>query len=346
MNREITIAGGGLSGLALGIALRRRSIPVVILEAGSYPRHRVCGEFLCGVQPETLETLGIADLLEGAPELTEAIWFRDGKRVVEHGLPIPGRGLSRHRLDHQLAIRFRDLGGTLRERERLPPERWTEPGTVVATGREPDPNSDLIGLKRHLRDLPLQAGLEMHCARGGYIGLCPVEDGQVNASALFRLRPELKGPRESLQRQYLVACGFHELVERMDQATPEPDSFAAVSAIPPGRLPRRQPNTGPRICGIGDRFGMIGPFTGNGMSMALESAVLAAPALVDYSRGVLDWERAIGAVQRRQVGQFSKRLLLSAALHRALFHPVALPMLTKMGRTGLLPMRFLFRQLR
>jgi flavin-dependent dehydrogenase len=318
---------------------------VIILEAGSYPRHRVCGEFLCGVQPDTLETLGITDLLEGAPELTEAIWFRDGKRVVRHGLPIPGRGMSRHRLDHQLAIRFREMGGTLRERERLPPERWAEPGTVVATGREPDPDSDLIGLKRHLRNLPLQAGLEMHCAPGGYIGLCPIEDGQVNASALFRLRPELKGSRETLQRQYLLACGFHELVERMDQATPEPDSCAAVSAIPPGRLPHRQ-GTGPRLCSIGDRFGMIGPFTGNGMSMALESAVLAAPALADYSRGVRDWKGAIDAVQRRQTCQFSKRLLLSATLHRALFHPVALPLLTVMGRSGLLPMRFLFRQLR
>jgi len=345
VQREITIGGGGLSGLALGIALRHRDIPVLVLEAGTYPRHRVCGEFLCGIREKILTDLGIGDLLENAPVLTEAIWFRNGRRVIQHDLPIPGRGISRHRLDHELALRFRSLGGRLREQERLLPERWALPGTVLALGREPDPSSDLLGLKRHLRHLTLRAGLEMHCAPGGYIGLCPVEDGRVNASALFRLRPEIKGPREELQRQYLLACGFQELVERMDQASPDLDSCAAVSSVPQGRLPRR-PGTGPQICRIGDRFGMIGPFTGNGMSMALESAALAAPALADYSRGALEWEQAVRTVERLQARQFSKRLILSAALHRSLFHPVALPLLTALGSSGLLPMRFLFRQLR
>jgi len=67
VNREITIAGGGLAGLALGISLRRHDVPVTLLEAGNYPRHRVCGEFLCGVHDETLDALGIGDLLTGAP---------------------------------------------------------------------------------------------------------------------------------------------------------------------------------------------------------------------------------------------------------------------------------------
>src|ERR1035441_4912314 len=36
-----------LLGLTLGIGLRQRGIPVTVLEAGHYPRHRVCGEFSC-----------------------------------------------------------------------------------------------------------------------------------------------------------------------------------------------------------------------------------------------------------------------------------------------------------
>lgn len=345
VKREITIGGGGLAGLALGTALRQRRIPVVLHEAGSYPRHRVCGEFLCGVRPETLTALGLADLLDSATELTEAVWFRNGKQMIRHALPIPGRGLSRYHLDHELAVRFRALGGVLHEQQRLLPEHWARPGTVLAIGREPDPSSDLLGLKRHLRDLPLEAGLEMHCSPGGYIGLCPVEDHRVNASALFRLRPEIKAPREDLQRRYLLACGFDELVGRMDRATPDPDSCAAVTSIPQGRLPRRLPaHRG--ICAIGDRFGMIGPFTGNGMSMALESAALAAPLLADYAHGRLEWEATVDAVASAQRRRFSRRLLLSAVLHRALFHPVTLPLLTDLGRVGLLPMEFLFRQLR
>jgi len=264
--------------------------------------------------------------------------------VLRHDLPVSGRGVSRYGLDHRLALRFRELGGTLQENHRLLPEHWSQPGTVIATGRVPDPRSELIGLKQHLRNLPLQSGLEMHCAPGGYIGLCEVDGDRVNASALFRLRPEIKGPREGLQRQYLQACGFSDLIARMDQATPDPESCAAVSGVPSGQLPRR---TGmPSLCSVGDRFGMIGPFTGNGMSMAFESAKIATAPLVDYARGTLDWDGVLRRIHLDQSRSFSKRLTLSAILHRTLLHPAGLPLLAGLGRHRLLPMGFLFQQLR
>ena len=62
LNNPITIAGGGLAGLSLGIALQSRGVHVTIHEASTYPRHRVCGEFISGVSEETLGTLGIACL--------------------------------------------------------------------------------------------------------------------------------------------------------------------------------------------------------------------------------------------------------------------------------------------
>jgi 2-polyprenyl-6-methoxyphenol hydroxylase-like FAD-dependent oxidoreductase len=46
--KPIQIVGGGLAGLTLGIALRKKEIPVTLFEAGNYPRHRVCGEFISG----------------------------------------------------------------------------------------------------------------------------------------------------------------------------------------------------------------------------------------------------------------------------------------------------------
>ena len=62
--KPITIAGGGLAGLAAGIALRQRGVPVELHEAASYPRHRVCGEFISGLSETTVETLGLGAVLE------------------------------------------------------------------------------------------------------------------------------------------------------------------------------------------------------------------------------------------------------------------------------------------
>jgi 2-polyprenyl-6-methoxyphenol hydroxylase-like FAD-dependent oxidoreductase len=59
MAAPITIIGGGLAGLTLGIGLRQCDVPVIIQEAGEYPRHRVCGEFISGSGQTALERLGL-----------------------------------------------------------------------------------------------------------------------------------------------------------------------------------------------------------------------------------------------------------------------------------------------
>ena len=64
--KPLTIAGGGIAGLALGIALRRRSIPVQVLEAAADPRHRVCGEFISGIKSDELVALSIDELFKPA----------------------------------------------------------------------------------------------------------------------------------------------------------------------------------------------------------------------------------------------------------------------------------------
>src|SRR5689334_21323710 len=63
MKKPVTIVGGGLAGLNLGLALRRKNIPVTVLEAGDYPRHRVCGAFISGRGQATLDRMGLLEPL-------------------------------------------------------------------------------------------------------------------------------------------------------------------------------------------------------------------------------------------------------------------------------------------
>src|SRR3954468_15487364 len=104
--RSIEIIGGGLGGLALGLALRRADVPVTVFEAGNYPRHRVCGEFITGLQPATAARLGLTPLLAGARPHREVAWFRDGKLLCRQTLPEIAWAISRYELDARLADAF------------------------------------------------------------------------------------------------------------------------------------------------------------------------------------------------------------------------------------------------
>jgi len=191
-NKPITIVGGGLAGLSLGIGLRQRAVPVTVWEAGHYPRHRVCGEFISGKGQGTLDRLGLGELLAQAgaiPARTTAFFSpRAGSPVRE--LSEPAVSISRYTLDALLAEQFRQRGGELREDERWRGTEISE-GVVRASGRRAQPVVNgwrWFGLKAHARKVELAADLEMHLSPSGYLGMCRLKDGEVNICGLFRRR--------------------------------------------------------------------------------------------------------------------------------------------------------------
>src|SRR3954447_2480224 len=97
--RPIEIVGGGLAGLSLGIALRRANVPVTLFEAGEYPRHRVCGEFITGLDTETRERLQLDHVLGNAKSHRKIQWYLRDRKVHRDVLPLPAVGLSRYALD-------------------------------------------------------------------------------------------------------------------------------------------------------------------------------------------------------------------------------------------------------
>lgn len=332
--KTITIAGGGLSGLALGIALRRRDVPVVVHEAGSYPRHRVCGEFLSGGGEGVLESLGVGDVLEGAKPQRSTVWFHGGRKIYAARLPHPAKGISRFALDAALRDRLEKLGGVVHERSRLKPE--PEPGQVWCGGRIPA-KGPWIGLKCHVAHLPLAADLEMHLGANGYVGLARVENDRVNVCGLFRCETALRGRLP----EYLCRGGLSELAARLNEAGTDEASCVAVAGFRPG-WQRELPG----VLTVGDACGMIPPFAGNGMSMAFEAAAQAADLLTEFAAGRVDWEEARATVREKLRRRFSRRLWGARILHPFLTDPAGQALLAAMSRLRLVPFGPAFRLLR
>ena len=311
----ITIIGGGLAGLTLGIGLRQRGVPATVHEAGNYPRHRVCGEFISGRGQATLERLGLRELIQnaGAVEARTTAFHSATRSAPTQPLPAAAICVSRHTLDLKLANYFRELGGTLLANRRAPTGDCGE-GVIRATGRrakvEPG-GTRWFGLKIHARNVPLVADLEMHVSPRGYVGLCKINNGEVNICGLFRKSPDDRDEAAG-RRDWLHGPPGSVLRERLADAVFDEDSFCAVAGL---SLRPQQAAARTEIC-VGDAITMIPPVTGNGMSMAFESAELAIAPLAAWSRGEMSWAEARLTIARDCDGAFARRLAWAKWLQR------------------------------
>ncbi|HEV2391831.1 MAG TPA: FAD-dependent monooxygenase [Verrucomicrobiae bacterium] len=344
--KSLTIIGGGLAGVTLGIGLRQRDVPVTIWEAGRYPRRRVCGEFVSGRGQQVLERLGLLDLFQkaGAIQAGMAAFFLGNSSSAPRAVSPPALCLSRLTMDALLAGHFQSgCQGLLRQNA-----RWTgntsQEGLVWAAGRRAQPIENgwrWFGLKAHARNVRLLADLEMHGQDHSYVGLCRLPGGETNVCGLFRRAAGSDGPSPSWQDALRGPPGSL-LHERMAGALFDEGSFCSVAGLPlrPARA------TGRPECRIGDALTMIPPVTGNGMSMAFEAAGLAIEPLCAYSRAELSWSEARQALARACDNAFAKRLAWAKVLQWLMFCPVFKGRLGRAALNSDCLWRFLFSRTR
>jgi 2-polyprenyl-6-methoxyphenol hydroxylase-like FAD-dependent oxidoreductase len=331
--KPITIVGGGLAGLTLGIGLRQRSVPVVLWEAGHYPRHRVCGEFISGNGTAVLQRLGLRNFFDqaGAVRAETAAFISGANHSPIRKMPAPALCLSRYEMDSLLAKEFQRLDGELRDKVRwnasgvkaaglksAPKRELQLEGVVRASGRRAQPTEHgwrWFGLKAHATNVNLTADLEMHVSADSYVGVNRINNGQINVCGLFRTRPGgvrvfgfelLRGEPSSPLRERLASARFDE------------ESFCSVAGLslkPHSAAEKSE-------CCIGDAVTMIPPVTGNGMSMAFESAEIAIEPLARYSRGEMNWAEAQCEIARACDAAFATRLRWARVLQALMFSPV------------------------
>ncbi|MGB0371293.1 MAG: NAD(P)/FAD-dependent oxidoreductase [Opitutales bacterium] len=341
---RIQIVGGGVAGLALGVGLQKHGIPATVYDKGVYPRHRVCGEFVCGAREDTLAKLGLDQLFSKALRHRTSVWTLGGREVLRTDLPFDALGLSRYSMDLAMADEFRRNGGILHPQTDFQPDtdKQTE-GVVWANGRKRE-RGPWLGLKMHCRNYDLQGDLEVHLGKQAYVGVSAIEGGRVNVCGLFRKIPGMRGRGEELLYRYLDSVDLGHLKTRVLDSDPDTDSYCGVSHFSFSDksvfwgLAKQNDST----FSLGDQWGVIPPFTGNGMSIALETASLAIDPLVTYWSGEGSWKDCVSRFQRCARKHLKTRFRVANAIQPLLLNPKTQSWVAGSARRGLLPFRSLF----
>jgi 2-polyprenyl-6-methoxyphenol hydroxylase-like FAD-dependent oxidoreductase len=105
------------------------------------------------------------------------------------------------------------------------------------------------------------------------------------------------------------------LRERLSGAILDESSFCSVAGL------SLRPRSAAELteCCIGDALTMIPPVTGNGMSMAFESAEIAIEPLAAYSRSDSSWKQTQQRIARACDSAFSRRLAWARWLQWMMF---------------------------
>ncbi|MCE9634552.1 MAG: FAD-dependent monooxygenase [Planctomycetes bacterium] len=348
----IVVLGGGPAGLAAATVLARAGRAVTVHEAGTYPRHRVCGEFLSPDAGPVLASIGIDDLPErlGAPTISSVrvTSSRGGRRLAESGfkLDAPGWGVSRFDFDRALAEHARRTGVEVRERSRVgAPAGFAESGgspggteaLIVATGRGVRTADDAratdagnwVGVKVHVRDVAIPGVTELHCIDGAYAGMNEVScDGErvVNVCALVRMHAWDRAGRTPGGLWRMFAAESPAFAARWAVARPVEGSEAAVAGF---GFHARGAVTGGRAIVVGDAAALTAPVSGAGQAAALASGVAAAGVVLD------EGERAVRVWESRFRAQFHRRLAVGGLLQRVMLTPSAASIAIRMiGASG------------
>ncbi|MBV9750813.1 MAG: FAD-dependent monooxygenase [Acetobacteraceae bacterium] len=328
MHEAPVIVGGGVAGGASAVLLARAGRRPLLLERERAAHDKVCGEFVSGEAARLLAYLGLDVAALGAAPLGR-VRLAYGTRIAEAALPFAAWGLSRRRLDAALLDAAEREGAEVRRgvvvrgigpdgAVLLPGEELRTGTVLLATGKHElrgagrEARSEaLVGLKLHLRLARRQASrvadcVELHLVHGGYVGLQAVEDGIVN---LCLIAPAARfGAAGRSAAALIEALGAEAplLGARLGGAEALWPRPLAVARVPYGHLHRPASSSLPGVFRLGDQAAVIPSLTGDGMAIALHSAMLAAAA------------PDAGAYHRRLARDLALPMRVAGVLHMAI----------------------------
>ncbi|MEL6675958.1 MAG: NAD(P)/FAD-dependent oxidoreductase [Bacteroidota bacterium] len=347
---DVSVIGGGLAGLISAIHLRKAGFSVQLFERHSFPRNKVCGEYISNEVWPYLESLDL-NIQALQPKLIRHFLFTSpyGK-AVKTPLGLGGFSVSRHALDHHLYQLAQALGVDVHtetsiqhlqfEQDHFSLQTTDKQGFAsrVAIGSHGkrsgldrtlkrsffEKRVDYVGVKAYYRG-PFQDDLvALHNFPGGYCGLSKVENGLINVAYLTKAHLlKQYGNLDALEEKGLGQNPhLKRFFQEYERVTPQRLVISNISFDKKDLINQH-------VLMTGDAAGMIPPLAGNGMAMAIHAAKIVSEHSERFLRGEInrpeleaaygkDWNRAFryrlfwGRTIQRLMGEKSMEMAVRA----------------------------------
>jgi len=116
---DVIIVGGGLAGLTSAIHLSKLKKKVLLIEKNTYPKHKVCGEYISNEVLLYLNSLGIDPINNGAKQISKVQISTTKNNLIKGELPLGGFGMSRYFLDSLLFRKAQDNGVIIQFQQKM-----------------------------------------------------------------------------------------------------------------------------------------------------------------------------------------------------------------------------------
>jgi flavin-dependent dehydrogenase len=322
---DLIVVGAGPAGSACAITAVRAGARVLLLDKDSFPRHKVCGEF---VSPESLH---IVDSLLGAnkfsdrPKITSSRIFLDSRQITVPVVPAAS-SIPRYDLDAALLLAAKDAGVDVREEVLVRDVRtgtnvtttigeFTAKAVINASGRwsqltqrESPDTTKWIGLKAHFNEQPAPQSVDLYFFPGGYCGVQPIDGQGVNACAMVQA---------NVARSLEEVFALHPELQHRSR-----DWQQRFPTVTTSGLRFRDPRTEDRGMFLaGDAAAFIDPFAGDGISLALHGGVMAAQAVMPFLQQTASFTQAHAAYRTAYFRQLAPALRNAARIRKLLSAP-------------------------
>ncbi len=339
---DVGIIGAGIAGSCLAILLADAGKSVVVFEKEAYPSHKVCGEFISLESYDFFKSLGLPLDNWNLPIIKNLQLTSQKGGELNTTLNIGGFGLSRYKLDYELAEQMKRSGVHFHPKTKVHKVKEGFIATTkgdfranlivgshgkYASGYLQNPKSTVksnyIGVKYHIKGNFRDDLISLHSFDGGYCGMSKIEGDLyclcylADASKLKDNQNDIKALEENI---LFKNKKLESVYQQAEFVWKKPLVISNVKF-------NKQALFNGGMLFVGDAAGSISPLSGNGMSIAARSAlllsqlILAEPNFVKLTSSYnKEWDHHFG-------GRVNKAELLNTIMLHPTTHHIVLKLL-------------------